>query len=397
MNRLILIGNGFDLAHGMKTGYTDFIFWYLKKVIESFYSNKYRKFDDGLMVVKSRYLEDNPNVGYPTNSLKFENIEDIDECLVMLNKIPSHIVDKMYEDLKDEVKIDRINEYKYFLDSLNINTETSDFLSQILNVHKAYNWVDIEQEYYNTLIEILKKQENEILYSRSQCESDIKKLHREFDLIIQLLNQYLKGLPSPPIIGKISQQLCEVTGKITLDNNATTIFPESIHFLNFNYTNWLFKYTDDFPSQFKNKAYINNIHGEVNNLKNPIIFGFGDETDQNYSKLENTNMNIMLKYAKSFGYFKTSNYQRLTKFIDSKEFEIYVMGHSCGLSDRTMLKMIFEHSNCKSIKIFYYQKGDWNNYFELTQEISRHFSNKDSMRRKIVPFEHSIPLPQWHD
>lgn len=29
MNRLILIGNGFDLAHGLKISYKDFIFWYL--------------------------------------------------------------------------------------------------------------------------------------------------------------------------------------------------------------------------------------------------------------------------------------------------------------------------------------------------------------------------------
>ena len=30
MNRLILIGNGFDLAHGLKTCYKDFILWYIK-------------------------------------------------------------------------------------------------------------------------------------------------------------------------------------------------------------------------------------------------------------------------------------------------------------------------------------------------------------------------------
>lgn len=29
MNRLILLDNGFDLAHGLKTSYKDFIFWYL--------------------------------------------------------------------------------------------------------------------------------------------------------------------------------------------------------------------------------------------------------------------------------------------------------------------------------------------------------------------------------
>ena len=28
MNRLVLIGNGFDLAHGLKTSYADFFYWY---------------------------------------------------------------------------------------------------------------------------------------------------------------------------------------------------------------------------------------------------------------------------------------------------------------------------------------------------------------------------------
>jgi len=28
MNRIVLIGNGFDLAHGLKTSYADFINWY---------------------------------------------------------------------------------------------------------------------------------------------------------------------------------------------------------------------------------------------------------------------------------------------------------------------------------------------------------------------------------
>lgn len=31
MNRLIIVGNGFDLAHGLKTSYEDFLLWLLKK------------------------------------------------------------------------------------------------------------------------------------------------------------------------------------------------------------------------------------------------------------------------------------------------------------------------------------------------------------------------------
>lgn len=33
MNRLVLIGNGFDLAHGLKTRYEDFFYWYWEQRI----------------------------------------------------------------------------------------------------------------------------------------------------------------------------------------------------------------------------------------------------------------------------------------------------------------------------------------------------------------------------
>lgn len=39
MNRIILIGNGFDLAHGLPTRYEDFINWYWEKRVDSFTGN----------------------------------------------------------------------------------------------------------------------------------------------------------------------------------------------------------------------------------------------------------------------------------------------------------------------------------------------------------------------
>jgi len=33
MNRLIIIGNGFDLARGLQSSYPNFILWYLKKCL----------------------------------------------------------------------------------------------------------------------------------------------------------------------------------------------------------------------------------------------------------------------------------------------------------------------------------------------------------------------------
>src|SRR5690606_31934204 len=116
------------------------------------------------------------------------------------------------------------------------------------------------------------------------------------------------------------------------------------------------------------------------------IFGFGDEVDEEYKFIENLNDNRFLSHIKSFKYLNTLNYSHLMRFIDSDSYQVYIYGHSCGLSDRIMLKEIFENENCKSIKIFYHQRGDGNDDFmEKTQDISRHFDNKGLMRRKIVP------------
>ena len=57
MNRLVLIGNGFDLAHGLKTRYEDFIYWYWKQRILQLYEETTNVSDDHLC--KLTMLQDN--------------------------------------------------------------------------------------------------------------------------------------------------------------------------------------------------------------------------------------------------------------------------------------------------------------------------------------------------
>ena len=142
------------------------------------------------------------------------------------------------------------------------------------------------------------------------------------------------------------------------------------------------------------------IHGRLEDERNPINFGFGDEMDSHYQLLEEINDNEYLKNIKSFQYLHTSNYKKLLDLIDSDKFQVYIMGHSCGLSDRTLLNTIFEHENCRSIKVFYHEtfdeKGNFikDNYTEITQNISRHFNKKKLMREKIVNKMLCEKLPQ---
>jgi hypothetical protein len=62
-----------------------------------------------------------------------------------------------------------------------------------------------------------------------------------------------------------------------------------------------------------------------------------------------------------------------------------VVGHSLGVSDRVLLKTIFEDPNCKNIRLFH--RGNKKSHFKKCISVSRHFNNKVAMRKKIVSYD----------
>ena len=252
--------------------------------------------------------------------------------------------------------------------------------------------MDIENEYYQELLRISK------IGDRSEIKQKVDHLNGALSVIKIQLEIYLTSISAAPL----NESMMDIFGQhlklediLDITNNGQRIAPDSTHVLNFNYTKNIDRYFNGSAGRpLATAVYINYIHGKINTPTNPLIFGFGDEMDDHYKILEKLNYNGFLDNMKSFGYFSTENYQNLIRFIKDEEFEVYIMGHSCGLSDRVMLNMIFEHVNCKSIRIFYHQTNTGDNFKTLTQEISRHFNVKTSMRKKIVPFSKSVPLPQ---
>jgi hypothetical protein len=155
----------------------------------------------------------------------------------------------------------------------------------------------------------------------------------------------------------------------------------NILFLNFNYTkNIKIKF-----GQLYMSSKLIHIHGELGNHENEIIFGYGDELDDKYQLIEQLNINEYLRNIKSIKYLQTRNYQELLAFIDSDKYQIFIMGHSCGISDRTLLNKLFEHNNCISIKPFYHKKEDGtDNFTDLMINISRNFKDKTLFRERVV-------------
>jgi len=87
MNRILLIGNGFDLAHGLNTSYKHFIdnFWerktrdvYNKYIIQGSESefgthNLYFDYNDDYISINNIYYNNNYGMKFSSNQLGYEN------------------------------------------------------------------------------------------------------------------------------------------------------------------------------------------------------------------------------------------------------------------------------------------------------------------------------------
>lgn len=111
--------------------------------------------------------------------------------------------------------------------------------------------------------------------------------------------------------------------------------PDNIMLLNFNYTRTAELYVTN-----RSNVTINYIHG---NLSDPesVIFGYGDELDKDYPLLKEVNDDACLRNVKAINYLNSDNYRRFLDFIESGPYQVVIMGHSCGNSDRTLLNTLF--------------------------------------------------------
>lgn len=350
-NKLILIGNGFDLAHGLKTSYSHFLLWYLKNVITIL--NDKNRYEDILIKAKR---------------ITFEKLE--------IKSIKNFIDLQIVQPTEVYVKI--AVEYR------------NPFIKHLIELTGKKRWVDIEYEYFLEVSNIYDKYTRE---HRVETEEKIVTLNRHFAYIRNKLKEYINfAFNMDDII--IQRKIDEIIQKIDQSTKE-----KSLYFLNFNYTKTIQKYIygrefmwiEHDRMEHKNEFKVINIHGEADDddERNPIIFGYGDEMTDYYRKLEEININELTEYFKTFHYFKTDNYQELSRFINSDSYDVYILGHSCGISDRVLLNSIFENPNCNSIQIYHYQKKyGTTDYFEKTQEISRCVSGdyKNDLRTKVVPF-----------
>ncbi len=419
MNRLVIVGNGFDLAHGLPTGYCDFVDWYWSKItliLKPFSSptSSGNIYEDDIIKIHLQFgiqfIGEQKQI-----EQEFETVNSYESLIKFIGKY------------KRKVNQEHYDYYSNFNDC-KISFKNS-FFKSINDLRIFKNWVDIENEYYKLLKNCLKKENGNL---------EVKQLNEQFESVKNLLEEYLQeGVERKFEFTELNREGSQLLSLFLLrpkgfiNDSYLKEFPKEDHeyliefesllkkhytsinlkedlsnagkiqnnlILNFNYTP-TFNIYENIMLNSRRDNYGNiqqiQIHGKLGDPDNKINFGFGDEMDDHYKLLEEKDDNEYLKNIKSFQYLQNSNYRDLLNFIEGPEkFQVYIMGHSCGLSDRILLNTIFEHPNCRSIKVFYYEKDGIDNYTEIVQNISRHFNKKKLMREKIVNKSLCQPLPQ---
>lgn len=414
MNRIILIGNGFDLAHGYETGYKNFIddFWRDKfseytdpdnpifdneffnfQLINFDYEGKLNSY---LSLIKG--LETGKVSGEFKNEIlkTISEIDHIDKWVDIENEYYNHLKSTInHKYWKKEVK--KINawfkaisdELIKYLEKVSSNSELIDTITKEKISSKMYSKLDFNDcssTYFNKRLRLeVEKFQTNLRRKKNNSSSSVKL--SELD---ERLFTHLNGDDPKSFSKKIRELMLSVDARAYFDLSIREVL-----FLNFNYTNTHTNYKNNQLANRDNSQTLSiSIHGALNNkIKNPIIFGFGDELDENYKTIENLNDNHYLENIKSIKYLETENHKDLISFVDSDDFQIFIFGHSCGISDRTLLNKLFEHPNCSSIKVFYHQiDKESDNYTDVIRNISRNFNNKSMMRDRVVNKRYCKPL-----
>lgn len=310
-NNLLIVGNGFDLEHGLKTHYTDFF-----DTINNNVSSKNEIIlNNHKYLIKDNYLLLYLLEEYKQNKLQGNNWIDIE---TELKKIISLI-----EEINVNKFIDNMNYYiggnEYTIIDKIQSKSSYYFKNCLFPFIIGNNYYKYINEHYNISIKILEKDLNELT-----------NMLRDY-----LLEQDISNLTK-------TKDISDIDYKIT-------------HVLSFNYTDTFRK----LYSKLDNDK-IDFIHGSLN--KNNLVLGINETlTEDTENKIIDTV--YFKKYFQRI--YKKTDYQYVS-WLDSTDSQnyadfdtVYIHGHLLDESDKEILEKIINSvlkKDTSTVKIFYYDE-----------------------------------------
>ena len=365
MHRLVLIGNGFDLAHQLPTSYREFFEYLTEEILKDSYGSAF-----------------------------FAGISDF---FYRINN------EKKSEEI---IGIKRNPNGKISL----AGKPNSRFLNKVFTDYGNSIWSDLENEYFDAVDTIIQK------FKQARARYIGKPPRGTYDGVVKDILQVNEELAS--LKDELVRYLIKIEGdrshefrKESIQEIFTNRQPpilsgqgisfNSTTYLNFNYTSSLLIKLVDSAQTFVESQYIQEIaririrdyeskiipiHGLLSE-SDKVIFGYGDESSESYKFLEELGDKRVLSNFKTWLYVRSSNYHKLLNTLaDNEAIYVQVIGHSCSLCDKALLRTIFRHESVKHIELCFHGDGteEFDNKF---YNVMRIMDDNVMLREKVVSLE----------
>lgn len=377
----MIVGNGFDLYHGLPTRYTDFLFFAKNWKV---FKDEYFKHDKKGAASEGETIKVRLSEG---NALSVDSLLDFASHVELYSE--EHI-EYLNEHLQD-------NAWLTYFDKISLpGRNWIDFEAEI---ERALN--QIESFYCNTLrscnneIPMQKMQDfmKKVIFTFSDKAEKtgmgyqnlantmfrpnnwdsgslnnnkallLESMKTELDALNKCLDYYMLDFVSVIDCGVYSEQIKDL-GDINL--------------LNFNYT-----YT--YATVYGKRALIEHhpIHGEAK--EENLVLGIPDDAFSNTLDYVYFQKYFQRIQKKTGNFYKKWLVRPDHPTLSDLSAKVYIMGHSLNSVDEGVLEDFFEEPNVKQIKIFYHSQEDYENkVINLVDMFGKDFVIDQTSQERIV-------------
>ena len=348
VTRILLIGNGFDLAHGLPTSYSYFL---------DFCDKVSRMFTYLMHIDDKAYEKSALNTWDVDDSIK----DKLLEWYKKRNDNPDKLAIEIYDNIKENIWIHYFLNIRYTL-----GKNWIDFESEISNVIQAFECIrdNIERRERIQQGEGSKVIKLEVVQNFMNISKKLKKFKKsnldDMYTNLEIFDEYIEKmtLDLDKLIRTLEIYICEFINKIEVlqkNDDIKDINPDYV--LSFNYSNTYERIYDQ-----SNKIEYDYVHGkaDINNNVDTCNLVLGiDEYLEGHDRDEKLEFLAFKKF-----------YQRIYKSTDSfymewvdkirrnlfSSYELYIFGHSLDKTDKDILKLLICNNNVKT-KIYYHRKN----------------------------------------
>lgn len=401
--RIIIIGNGFDLAHDLPTKYGDFL-QFIETFIEAFINNDnnvknefYKTFLDKLF--KKQPDKKNILENLVRRNIWFEYFMTLDNAKEGWIDFESEIckIIRLLEFIRDEyyekAKIDSQNIKKP--KSLDIFQELFSKCPSLAKFGKGYkqrfgNKTITFYEYSNPktkLKKIFNKPLYKAYYSGKSFKTWNKVLLDDLTRLIEALEFYLREYVYGINIETYSPDILEI---LSSENNNKT----DIRLLSFNYTNTLEKaYRKNISCSNFESHYLHGKVREENINYNNMVLGI-DEYLSRQQRTENIDYLNFQKFFQRIQKKTGNNYLEWLNFDGCKnsKHEVYIFGHSLDVTDKDILKKFILNDQISTTIYYHNQEA----YEKLVANLIK-IIGSDELIKKVSGTDAAIVFKQQQE